>query len=136
MTSIAQLDLDGADRFQRLREDLGVRSMGVNLLRLQPGQRGRIHRHAHQEEVYVVLEGTLTLLVEGTEHELRPGLIARVAPEERRQLVNASGERVALLAFGAAGDHVGRDGEAFESWDEESGRPPQEVPLPTDLSAS
>jgi quercetin dioxygenase-like cupin family protein len=107
--------------------------MGVNLLRLQPRQRGRIHRHAHQEEIYVVLEGTLTLLVEAEEHELRPGVVARVGPEERRQLVNASGERVMLLAFGAAGDHAGRDGEAFESWDQESGRPPQEVPLPEDL---
>jgi hypothetical protein len=27
---------------------------------------------------------------------------------------------------------VGRDGEAFESWDETEGRPPQEVPLPAD----
>jgi uncharacterized cupin superfamily protein len=134
--NIARLDFDGEDRFQRLREDLGVQSMGVNLLRLQPRQRGRIHRHAHQEEVYVVLEGTLTLVVEAEEHELRPGLVARVGAEERRKLVNASDARVVFLAFGAAGDHAGRDGEAFESWDQETGAPPQEVPLPEDLSAS
>ena len=134
--NVARLDFDGEDRFQRLRENLGVQSMGVNLLRLQPRQRGRIHRHARQEEVYVVLEGTLTLVVEGSEHELTPGLAARVGPEERRQLVNASGDRVVFLAFGAAGEHASRDGEAFDSWDQESGRPPQEVPLPEDLDAS
>jgi uncharacterized cupin superfamily protein len=134
--NVARLDPDGEDRFQRLREDLGVQSMGVNLLRLQPLQRGRIHRHARQEEVYVVLEGTLTLLVEGAEHELTPGLVARVGPAERRQLVNASSERVVLLAFGAAGEHASRDGEAFESWEQEPGRPPQEVPLPGDLDSS
>ena len=39
----------GAERFQRLREPLGVRSFGINLIRLQPGQRGRIHRHERQE---------------------------------------------------------------------------------------
>jgi uncharacterized cupin superfamily protein len=134
--NVVRLDHDGEDRFKRLREDLGLESMGVNLLRLQPRQRGRIHRHAQQEEVYVVLEGALTLLVEGAEHDLTPGLVARVGPGERRQLVNASAERVVLLAFGAAGEHASRDGEAFESWEQESGRPPQEVPLPDDLEAS
>ena len=42
-------------------------AFGLNLLRFQPGQRGRIHRHERQEEVYLVLEGTLTLDVEGYE---------------------------------------------------------------------
>ncbi len=78
----------------------------------------------------------MSVVVEGTGHELTPGLVGRVGPEERRQLVNASDQRVVLLAFGAAGDHVGRDGEAFESWDEETGRPPQDVPLPEDLADS
>jgi hypothetical protein len=51
----------------------------------------------------------------------------------RRQLVNRqAGEDLLLLALGGAGEHVGRDGEAFESWDRETGAPPQEVPLPED----
>ena len=37
---------------------------------LRPGQRGRIHRHERQEEVYLVLRGTLTLEVEGEERDL------------------------------------------------------------------
>ena len=37
-----------------------------------------------------------------------------------------------LLALGGAGEHIGRDGEAFESWEQEQGAPPQEVPLPAD----
>jgi uncharacterized cupin superfamily protein len=130
---LVTLDFDGDERFQTLRNDLGATSLGINLLRLQPGQRGRIHRHAEQEEVYVVLEGVLTLLVEGEPHELRSGQAARVGPEERRQLTNPARERCVLLALGAAGKHPGRDGEAFESWDDEHGRPPQEVPLPNDL---
>ena len=35
--------------------------MGMNLIILAPGQRGRIHDHERQEEVYLVWEGTLTL---------------------------------------------------------------------------
>jgi len=62
--SEARIELDGAERFQLLRRELGISSFGLNVLRLRPGQRGRIHRHERQEEVYVVLEGTLSLGVE------------------------------------------------------------------------
>jgi len=132
--AFTKLDPDGEDRFQRLRAELGVTSFGLNLLRLRPGQQGRIHRHEHQEEVYVVLEGTLTLVIEGEPRELQRGEIARVAPEIRRRLANRHRESVLLLALGGANEHVGRDGAAYESWDETGpGRPPQQVPLPDDV---
>jgi len=57
--TVVALDRDGEERFQPLRRELGVSAFGLNLIRLRPGQRGRIHRHERQEEVYVVLEGTL-----------------------------------------------------------------------------
>jgi uncharacterized cupin superfamily protein len=133
-TAFAKLDFDSAERFQRLRAELGVTTFGLNLIVLQAGQRGRIHRHLRQEEVYAVLDGTLTLFVEGEEHTLEQGEVARVAPLVRRQLVNRGPGRLALLALGGAEPHVGRDGEAFESWDATEGRPPQETPLPPDLS--
>jgi mannose-6-phosphate isomerase-like protein (cupin superfamily) len=134
--TFARLEPDGIDpanRFQRLREQLGRGAFGLNLIVLQPGQRGRIHRHAHQEEVYVVLAGTLTLLVEGEERDLAAGELALVPPHLRRQLVNRRRERLELLAIGAAGAHEGRDGEAFTAWEQERGAPPQEVALPDDL---
>jgi uncharacterized cupin superfamily protein len=134
-TAFTRLDYDTGERFQRLRQQLGVSTFGLNLIVLQPGQRGRIHRHTRQEEVYLVLEGTLSLFVEGEEHELSEGEIARVAPDVRRQLVNRGPGRVGLLALGGAQAHEGRDGEAFESWDASEGRPPQETPLPDDLPA-
>jgi uncharacterized cupin superfamily protein len=129
----ARLDLTTAERFVSLRRQLGVTSFGMNQLVLEPRQRSRIHRHAHQEEVYLVLEGTLTLLVEREEHVLARGELVRVAPDLRRQLVNRGPDRVVLLALGGAGEHVGRDGEAFTSWEEERGAPPQEVAMPDDL---
>ena len=69
-TATTRLEDDPDDRFVRLRAALGVRSFGLNQIVLRPGQRGRIHRHEHQEEVYLVLQGTLTLLVEGDETTL------------------------------------------------------------------
>jgi uncharacterized cupin superfamily protein len=132
--SFSRLDVEHDERLQRLRRELGVTAFGLNFLLLRPGQRGRIHRHERQEEVYIVLQGTLTLLIEGAEHALARGGVARVAPGVRRQLVNRSGETLAILAIGGATGHEGRDGRAYESWDEAGeGRPPQEVPLPDDL---
>jgi mannose-6-phosphate isomerase-like protein (cupin superfamily) len=130
---------DGDERFVSLRRPLEVSGMGMNLIVLAPGQRGRVHDHEQQEEVYLVWEGTLTLVVEGAEHDLGRGELARVGPGVRRQLVNRSPGDVAIVALGATpGAHSGRDGLAWASWDDVAGppRPPQEVPLPDDLPAS
>jgi uncharacterized cupin superfamily protein len=116
-----------------LRRQLGVTTFGINELALEPGQRGRIHRHARQEEVYLVLEGTLTLIVGREEHVLERGELVRVAPNLRRQLVNRRPDRLLILALGGAAEHVGRDGEAFASWEQKEGVPPQQLPLPDDL---
>ena len=132
----ATVDRDGSDRFQSLRRELGLNGFGMNVIRLQPRQRGRIHSHREQEEVDLVLEGELTLVVEGEEQMLRADEAARVGPNIRRQLVNASSQRLVLVALGGSGEHVGRDGEAWEDWsDAGPGRPPQETPLPEDLPA-
>jgi mannose-6-phosphate isomerase-like protein (cupin superfamily) len=132
--AFATVRRDGGERFQSLRRELGVSAFGMNVITLEPGQRGRIHAHEHQEEVYLVLQGELTLVVEGEEHVVGPDGAVRVGPSVRRQLVNAGSERLVLLALGGAGEHVGRDGRAWTSWDEGGpGRPPQETPLPEDL---
>jgi uncharacterized cupin superfamily protein len=131
--TLGSTDHAGGDRFQRLRAELGVESFGLNLIRLAPRQRGRIHAHERQEEVYVVLSGTLTLATADGEHELGPGACARVAPSVRRQLVNRGRERCVLLAVGGAEPHDGRDGIAFDDWDSAEGRSPQEMPMPPDL---
>jgi quercetin dioxygenase-like cupin family protein len=130
---VIALDPDGEERFQPLRRALGVSAFGMNLIRLRPRQQGRIHRHERQEEVYLVLEGTLTLEVEGEPRELPRGALARVAPDVRRRLSNRGDERLLVLAIGGAEPHEGRDGTAFTDWDDETGAPPQDIPLPPDL---
>ena len=82
-----------------------------------------------------MLDGTLTLVVEGEPHTLEAGELARVPAHVRRQLENRAATRCVLVAIGGAGEHVGRDGEAFASWQDAEGRPPQEIPLPEDLRA-
>src|SRR5204863_233191 len=129
--AFAAIARDGAERFQLLRHTLGVSSFGINLIALAPRQRGRVHAHERQEEVYLVLEGELTLVVDGGEHVIGPDELVRVGPAARRQLVNRGPARVVLLALGGAGEHVGRDGLAWESWEDDGApRTPKDVPLP------
>jgi uncharacterized cupin superfamily protein len=134
-TSRTRLNPDCGERFLPLRRQLGVTSFGMNQLVLEPGQRGRIHRHRRQEEVYLVLEGKLTIALEGEETDLGSGELIRVAPLVRRQLINRGPGRVVLLAFGGAEEHQGRDGEAFGSWSDEQPLTPQELAMPPDLEA-
>jgi uncharacterized cupin superfamily protein len=132
--AFGRLDPDSGERFQRLRNDLGVSTFGMNLIVLQPRQRGRIHRHEVQEEVFLVLEGELTLGLDGEERVLGVSELVRVGPAVRRQLVNRGSARTVVLALGGSGEHMGRDGLAWESWDDDGpARPPQEVPLPEDV---
>ncbi len=131
--SFAEIDRD-AELIQGLRRALDLESFGINLMVLQPRQRLRVHTHERQDEVYLVLEGTLTLLIEGEPHELGVDQLARVGPGTRRQLTNPSPEKVVILALGAAGTHEGRDALAWPDWDDEGpGREPRDVPLPDDL---
>jgi mannose-6-phosphate isomerase-like protein (cupin superfamily) len=115
-----------------------VVSFGMNQIVLGPGERNRIHRHLHQEEVYVVLEGTLTLVIEGEPHDYAKGELVRVAPAVRRQLVNRHREPLSLIALGGLVDHehAGRDAEAFADWADAEPGTPQTVPLPEDLPHS
>jgi quercetin dioxygenase-like cupin family protein len=128
------LNPDSGERFQSLRRELGASAFGMNLIVFEPLERGRVHTHREQEEIYLVLEGELTLIVEGEEHTLRQHDLARVPPLVRRQIANKGPERLLLLALGGAGEHIARDGIAWESWDEGGeGRSPQDVPLPDNL---
>ncbi|MCK9247606.1 MAG: cupin domain-containing protein [Solirubrobacteraceae bacterium] len=123
------------ERFVPLRRALGVTSFGINQLVLQPGQRMRIHHHERQEEAYLVISGRLTLVVEGEDHDLVPGEIARIAPDVRRQVVNRGPDVLSLVALGGdvAVEHASRDAEAFHDWDDHDPHPITDVPLPDDL---
>jgi mannose-6-phosphate isomerase-like protein (cupin superfamily) len=123
-----------AEFFEPIRRHLGAESIGVNRLELQPRQRLRVHLHERQEELYLVLSGTLTLIVEEVENEIPVGTLARVGASTRRQVANRGDVPVVFLAFGAAGEHESRDALAWSSWEENGpGRSPREVPLPPDF---
>jgi len=133
-----KLGVEPGERFASLRRPLGVVSFGMNQIVMGPGERNRIHRHTGQEEVYVVLEGTLTLVIEGEPHDYAKGELVRLAPGVRRQVVNRHRGPLSMIALGGFIDrqHGGRDGEAFADWADTEPGTPQTVPAPEDLSPS
>ena len=134
--SVTRLDHDSPERFVGLRRALGVSSFGMNQIVLRPGQRGRIHAHEQQEEVFIVLRGTLTLEVDGAPQDFATDELVRIAPAVRRRILNRGPGVCSVLALGAAGTHEGRDGLAYVDWDDREPQPPQEIPLPDDLPPS
>jgi quercetin dioxygenase-like cupin family protein len=86
-----------------VRRSLGLRSFGMNLVELAPGERIPEHDETErdQEEVFFVLEGSPTLLIDGDAHPAPSGTFARLEPELRRTIVN-DGERPAAVLIASA----------------------------------
>ena len=66
--------MEGREK-RALRDVFGLRHFGVNLTRLAPGAASALrHAHATQDEFVYVLEGEPTLVTDGGEVPLRPGM--------------------------------------------------------------
>jgi uncharacterized cupin superfamily protein len=66
-----------ARRKQRLGDALGLRHFGVNLTTIPPGAASALrHWHSHEDEFIYMVSGELTLIADGSEQRLTPGLCA------------------------------------------------------------
>ena len=83
----------------------------ANLWRYPPGTRGRRHADNVQEEVFVVLDGTLTVdLGEPPErHEVPRGGVLVVQPGTILQLRNNADEDLVLFIYGAPPEQGGAE---------------------------
>src|SRR5688572_10413708 len=97
-----ELESMGQGALVRVGAGLGVSSFGMNVERW-PAESTDHPEHdeggSGQEEVYIVLSGSAVLQADGAEHDLRPGVFARVAPGVRRQIVTRE-ESVVVLCLG------------------------------------
>jgi quercetin dioxygenase-like cupin family protein len=85
------------------RRSLGLSAFGLNLVDIPPGDRIPEHDETARdhEEVFVVLSGTATIVVDGEEHDLPEGALARLDPQLTRTVVNTGPEPVRLLIASA-----------------------------------
>ncbi len=104
--------LPAADAFWRRSNQMGVLNtdlakqlaateLGARLWRLEPGQASTRHRHLHQQELYVVLEGTGRVRVDDALHTLAPLSALLVEPGAVRQVFNDTQADALWLVTGA-----------------------------------
>jgi len=85
-----------------LGKQLETRALGARLWRLEPGQASTRHRHAAQEELYVLLEGVGRIRVaEEDPLTLDPLDALVVEPRTVRQVFNDTSEGALWLVVGA-----------------------------------
>jgi uncharacterized cupin superfamily protein len=80
---------------------LGAEQLGARLWRLAPGQASTRHRHGSQTELYVVLEGTGRMRVDGELLTLVPLSAVLVEPRTLRQVFNDTDADALWLVVGA-----------------------------------
>jgi uncharacterized cupin superfamily protein len=86
-----------------VRRSLGLSAFGINLVEIASGEQIPEHDETErdQEEVFYVLEGTPTLVVDGEDHPARAGTFARLEPELRRTVRNDGGDPAQVLIVSA-----------------------------------
>jgi uncharacterized cupin superfamily protein len=91
------------DLWVLVRKSLGVSAFGINMVELPPGATIPEHDETErdQEEVFLVVEGAPTLVVDGVDHRLRAGSFARLDPEPKRTVRN-DGDGVARVLIVSA----------------------------------
>jgi len=82
---------------------LGLRNFGVNLITLQPGAASaQRHWHSHEDEFVLIVDGTLTLIMDAGERDLGPGMVAGfvAGTPDGHCLVNRGTEPATFLVVG------------------------------------
>ena len=103
-----------AQSFRALREDLGCEKTALSLQEIKPDARQEFgHRHADEEEIYVILSGSGRMRVEDDEIEVGELDAIRVAPAATRAF-EAGSSGLRFVAFGAGAGK--QDGEMRPGW--------------------
>lgn len=90
-----------------LSDILGATQVRSNLWRYEPGARGKRHRHAIQEETFVVLSGTLTIYIGDPAErvEVSTGGAVTVPAGVALQNANHGADDLLVYAYGYPPDH-------------------------------
>jgi uncharacterized cupin superfamily protein len=96
-------DCERTGNWQLIRRTLGLGAFGINIVEIPAGERIPEHDEGErdQEEVFYVLSGSPTLLIDGEEHPAPAGTFARLDPEHSRTVLNGSEELASVLIVSA-----------------------------------
>jgi mannose-6-phosphate isomerase-like protein (cupin superfamily) len=97
------------------REALNCQKSGMSYYKIAPNFRTPFgHRHAEQEEIYVVISGSARIKLEDDELDLNTLDAIRVAPDVTRA-IEGGPEGAEVLAFGAPKTEA-QDAEMLNGW--------------------
>ena len=110
-----RFDMSPDVEMRMARVALGLESSGVSYQRLAPSFRMPFgHKHKQQEEIYVVISGSLRIKLEDEVVELKPFDAVRVHKDTMRGF-EAGPEGAELIAIGAPNTGPG-DGDTVQGW--------------------
>ncbi len=93
----------GESSWRLARKSLGISSFGMNVVDIGAG--GGIPEHDERsrdhEEVFIVIDGDATAVIDGVEHPAPRGTFVRVAPEVRRTIRNNGSESARVMIISA-----------------------------------
>jgi uncharacterized cupin superfamily protein len=96
-------DCERTGDWELVRRTLGLEAFGVNIVAIAP--REQIPEHDEtgrdQEEIFFVLSGSPTLVIDGQDHAARAGTFARLDPEHSRTVRNDGDEPAEVLIASA-----------------------------------
>jgi len=72
--------------------------MNFALVQFMPGQDFQAHYHEVMEENFFILEGNVTIVVDGQAHNLSAGQLIHIEPNERHYVINRSPSAVRMVA--------------------------------------
>jgi quercetin dioxygenase-like cupin family protein len=96
-------ELERTGRWSLVRKGLSLGSFGMNIVDIEPGYQIPEHDETQrdQEEVFLVLSGSATMIVDGKEHPAPEGTFIRVDPEPKRTMRNDSEASASVLIVSA-----------------------------------
>lgn len=96
-------DCETNGNWQLVRRTLELRAFGINIVEVPPGERIPEHDETgrDQEEVFYVLSGNPTLVIDGKEYPARAGTFARLDPAHSRTVSNGDREPASVLIASA-----------------------------------
>jgi uncharacterized cupin superfamily protein len=98
-----QDDCETVGNWRLVRRTLALGAFGINIVDIPPGEQIPEHDETSrdQEEVFYVLSGSPTLVIDGENHPAPAGTFARLDPVHSRTVENGGEEPASVLIVSA-----------------------------------